>query len=121
VPIEEEETPPVGMLPGAIAPQPLIVAGGKQQAVTRLAGMPVGAEAMQCNPGSQMRLMVWIGAEERPERRVIVEVRADRACRQVPVAAAAVSPADLAVVPVGAAAVVAAAVVAAAAAEGRQP
>jgi hypothetical protein len=48
--------------------------------VTHLAGMLVVVGAIQCSPGSQALLMVWIKAGETPKCRVIVAVPVARAC-----------------------------------------
>jgi len=55
--------------------------------VTHLAGMLVVVGAIQCSPGSQTPLMVWIKAGETPKCRVIVAVPVARACRRHPVVA----------------------------------
>ena len=55
--------------------------------VTHLAGMLVVVGAIQCSPGSQTPLMVWIKAGETPKCRVIVEAPVARACRRHPVVA----------------------------------
>ena len=58
-----------------------------RQAVTHLVGMLVVVGAIQCSPGSQTPLMVWIEAGKTPKCRVIVEAPVARACRRHPVAA----------------------------------
>jgi hypothetical protein len=55
-----------------------------RQAVTHLV---VVVGAIQCSPGSQTPLMVWIEAEKTLKCRVIVEAPVARACRRHPVAA----------------------------------
>jgi hypothetical protein len=78
----------VEMLPVAIDLQLLT---GEEEiwrpVVTHLAGMLVVVGAIQCSPGSQTPLMVWIEAEKTLKCRVIVEAPVARACRRHPVAA----------------------------------
>ena len=50
-------------------------------AVTRPVGMLVVVGAIQCSPGSQTPLMVWIEAGKTPKCRVIAEAPVARACR----------------------------------------
>jgi hypothetical protein len=59
--------------------------------VTHLAGMLVVVGAIQCSPGSQTPLMVWIKAGETPERQAIAAVPVARACLRHPEAAAVVA------------------------------
>ena len=58
-----------------------------RQAVTHLAGMLVVVGAIQCSPGSQTPLTVWIEAGKMLKCRVIVEAQVARACRRHPEAA----------------------------------
>jgi hypothetical protein len=71
-----------------------------RQAVIRPVGTLVVAGAIQCSPGSQAPLMVWIEVGKTPKCRVIAEVPVARACRHLPVAAEVVeaedSPAEVA-------------------------
>jgi hypothetical protein len=76
-----------------------------RQAVTHLAGMLVVVGALQCSPGSQTPLMVWIEAEKTLKCRVIVEAPVARACRRHPVVAEVAHVAVAVVVAVAAGAV----------------